>query len=332
MTPPAINDRPGRTTSGFGCPGDDIDVTVNDEGPDGDIETQCANAPAIFGDRVGGDPPHTSLLAAFDGLDVSGSWTLNVSDAASGQSGTLVQWCVAPTLLVDSVGVTLSPDQAASGAPGSAVTYTLSISNTGSVIDTFDLTVADEWATVLSGDSITLAAGASGTLTAVTTIPPDAAAGATGTSLVTAVSQNDSSVSDDTLLTTTATAVYGVSIHSDQTTLSGTMGTVVTYTLQISNTGNTTDTFSLSAANDNGWLSDLSTGSIVLAAGASETMLITVHVPADAVDGEMNVTMVTAVSGNNPAVTDNVTLATTATAVITPTYLIYLPAILRPDP
>lgn len=325
-----IIDRPGRTTSGFGCPGDDIDVTVNDEGPDGDIETQCANAPAIFGDRVGGDPPHTSLLAAFDGLDISGSWTLNVSDAASGQSGTLVQWCVAPTLVVDSAGVTLSPDQAASGAPGSAVTYTLNISNTGSVTDTFDLTVDDEWATILSSDSITLAAGASGALTAVTTIPFDAAAGATGTSLVTAVSQNDNSVSDDTLLTTTATAVYGVSIHSDQTTLSGTVGTVVTYTLQISNTGNTTDTFSLSAANDNGWLSDFSASSIMLAAGDSGTVLVTVHVPADAVDGEMNVTTVTAVSDNNPAVTGNVTLATTATTTTTLIYPIYLPTILKP--
>lgn len=328
----SIIDRPGVPATTFGCSGDNIDVTVNDEGPDGNIETQCANAPAIFGDRVGADPPHTSLLAAFDGLDISGSWTLNVSDAAPGQSGTLVQWCVMPTLAVDSVGVTLSPDQTASGVPGSAVTYTLSISNTGSVTDTFDLIVDDEWATVLSTGSITLAVGARGTLTAVTTIPPDAAAGATGTSLVTAVSQNDSSVSDDTLLTTTATAVYGVSVHSDQITLSGTMGTVVTYTLQISNTGNTTDTFSLSAANDNGWPSHLSTNSLLLAAGTSEMVLVMVHVPANAVDGEMNVTTVTAVSDNNPAVTDNVTLATTATAVIAPTYLIYLPAILRPDP
>ncbi|GIK55951.1 MAG: hypothetical protein HND44_14210 [Chloroflexi bacterium] len=221
-----IIDRPGHTTSGFGCPGDDIDVTVNDEGPHGNIETQCANAPAIFGDRVGGDPPHTGLLAAFDGLDIGGSWTLNVSDAASGQSGTLVQWCVAPTLVVESSGVTLSPDQAASGAPGSAVTYTLSISNTG----------------------------------------------------------------------------------------------------------NTTDTFSLSTANDNGWLGDLSASNIMLAAGAREAVLVTVHVPTTAANGEINVTTVTAVSGNNPAVTDNVTLVTTATAVIAPTYLIYLPAILRPEP
>lgn len=197
-------------------------MTVNDEGPDGNIETQCANAPAIFGDRVGGDPPHTGLLAAFDGLDISGSWTLNVSDAASGHGA-----------VVCGAGAASGEQWRHSFArPGSVRCawqrrHVYPISNTGSVTDTFDLTVDDEWATVLS--------------------------------------------------------------------------TVVTYTLQISSTGNTTDTFSLNAANDNGWLSDLSANSIMLAAGARETVLVTVHVPADAVDGAMNVPMVTAVSNNNPA-------------------------------
>ncbi len=59
--------RPGVPASTFGCSGDNIDVTANDEGPDGDIESQCADLPASFGNRVGGDPANTSLFAAFDG-------------------------------------------------------------------------------------------------------------------------------------------------------------------------------------------------------------------------------------------------------------------------
>lgn len=325
-----IIDRPGRATTGFGCSGDNYDVTVNDEGLDGDIETQCANAPAIFGDRVGGDPPNTNLLATFDGVNINGTWTLTIDDFAAGDIGSLVQWCVIPTLEANDAGVALSPDQAASGTPGSAITYTLSISNTGSATDTFDLMVEDEWATVLSTGSMTLTAGTSGIFTAVTTIPPDAVANATGSTQVTAVSQNDSSIRDEALLTTTATAVYGVTIYGDQPTLSGTVGTVVTYTVQISNSGNTTDTFTLSTANDNGWQSYLSTSSLVLAAGDSEMVLVMVPVPADAVHGEMNMTTMTAVSDNDASAASLITLTTTAITT-TMTYTTYLPAILKPD-
>jgi endonuclease YncB( thermonuclease family) len=90
--------RPGFTGSGFGCSGDNVDVIANDEGADGNIESQCGDAPAIFGDRVGGDPASTSLLANFDGASMSGTWTLTVQDSAAGDTGTLDTWCLYPAL------------------------------------------------------------------------------------------------------------------------------------------------------------------------------------------------------------------------------------------
>ncbi len=87
--------------SGFGCAGDDVAVVANDEGPDGTIEAQCANLPAISGNRIGGDPASSSLLAAFDGAALAGTWTLTAGDAAAGATGTLVEWCLLPTLAVD---------------------------------------------------------------------------------------------------------------------------------------------------------------------------------------------------------------------------------------
>ncbi len=324
-----IIDRPGRTTTGFGCSGDNYDITVNDEGPDGDIETQCANNPAIFGDRIGGDPPNSGLLAAFDGLDVNGSWTLNVADFVSGDIGSLVEWCVIPSLEPDNWGVNLSPGQALEGAPGQAVTYTMSLTNTGGVSDTFTLAANAQWPTDLSANNVILAAGEAVTFTAVTTIPTNALAGETGTALVTATSQGDPTISDNALLTTTATAVYGVSVQADQATLSGTVGTVVTYNVQISNTGNSTDTFSLNTINDNGWTSQLSANSITLTAGDNAQLFITVHIPANAADGEMNGTTVTAVSGHDPEATGAVMLTTTATATPGKNYRIFLPAVLK---
>jgi hypothetical protein len=89
--------RPGVPASTFGCDGDNIDVTANDEGPDGDIESQCADLPASFGNRVGGDPANPSLFAAFDGEDLAGTWRLTAEDFATPDGGTVNEWCLLPT-------------------------------------------------------------------------------------------------------------------------------------------------------------------------------------------------------------------------------------------
>ncbi len=92
--PVAFYDRPGFTGTGFGCSGDNIDVLVNDEGTDGDVESQCSNNPATSGNRIGGGPPNPTLLTAFDGQPLSGNWTLNASDNAASDTGTLNSWCL----------------------------------------------------------------------------------------------------------------------------------------------------------------------------------------------------------------------------------------------
>jgi len=98
-TPVVLINRPGYTGTGSGCGKANIDVRVNDEGTDGNIETTCnATPPAIPGNRVGGDPPSTTLLASFDGQLLGGSWTLNAADLFGGDNGTLVEWCLVPTL------------------------------------------------------------------------------------------------------------------------------------------------------------------------------------------------------------------------------------------
>ncbi|GMU66965.1 MAG: hypothetical protein AMXMBFR36_32390 [Acidobacteriota bacterium] len=93
--PVSIFNRPGVPASTFGCSGDNIDVTINDEGPDGNIETTClAGTPTIAGDRVGGDPASTTLLAAFDGQQLAGTWTMTSSDHVGSDTGTLLEWCL----------------------------------------------------------------------------------------------------------------------------------------------------------------------------------------------------------------------------------------------
>ncbi len=92
--PIAFYDRPGYTGTGFGCSGDNINATVNDEGTDGNVESQCANLPATSGNRIGGDPASSTLLGAFDGQPLNGTWTLNASDNATGDTGSVTSWCL----------------------------------------------------------------------------------------------------------------------------------------------------------------------------------------------------------------------------------------------
>lgn len=60
---------------------------------------------------------------------------------------------------------------AQSGDAGTAVTYTLHLTNTGDVTDTFALSVAGEWTADLSAPSITLAGGGSAQFTVVVQHP-----------------------------------------------------------------------------------------------------------------------------------------------------------------
>jgi serine protease len=91
--------RPGYNGSGFGCSGRNPDLILDDEAANA-AHASCVNA------DPGYNPPGSRFspfqtLAAFDGMDLAGTWTLNASDRAGGDTGQLDEWCLLPTLLVD---------------------------------------------------------------------------------------------------------------------------------------------------------------------------------------------------------------------------------------
>ena len=103
-----IFDRPGRTTSGFGCSGNDVDATLDDEAAAA-VEDQCSTS----GIAIEGTFSPNEPLSAFDGEDLSGSWTMNVSDNAGADLGTFNEWCLLPVLeatAVDSDGDGVTDD------------------------------------------------------------------------------------------------------------------------------------------------------------------------------------------------------------------------------
>ncbi|MCA9960217.1 MAG: choice-of-anchor B family protein [Anaerolineales bacterium] len=194
-----IIDRPGFPASANGCSNNDINATLDDEAAT-PVENECAaNSPTINGSFV-----PNNALSAFDGEDLSGTWRITAVDHVSSDSGTLVQWCLQPiTTVVITYGVALSPDATAAGMPGSVVTHTVQITNTGSAADSFTLDTTSDWAANQSTFIVALDSGETTTVTVAVTVPVTATLGASDTATVTATSHGDNAVTAVTHLTTT---------------------------------------------------------------------------------------------------------------------------------
>ena len=92
-----VIDRPGYTGSGFGCGSDNIDVIIDDTSATL-VENQCNTTPPALSGNV---KPNNPLATPFIGQTLAGTWTLNVSDNAASDTGTLTEWCLLPELAVN---------------------------------------------------------------------------------------------------------------------------------------------------------------------------------------------------------------------------------------
>lgn len=98
-----VIDRPGYTTTGFGCSANNIDVELDDEGGDGPVEDMCATDPALFG-----SPTPFQPLSIFDGQNIDGTWRISVIDNAGGDTGELTYWALVAILPGSSFPPTLA--------------------------------------------------------------------------------------------------------------------------------------------------------------------------------------------------------------------------------
>ena len=323
-----------------GLPGTTVThtVTITNEG----------NISDTFDVELGKSGWNTVLGQATITLAAGASGTVAVTvdvpvDAVSGDSDSVVATATsqgngkqtAATTLITQAGVVYAVSVSGTGTliglPGTTVTHTVTITNDGNASDTFDVEVGKSgWNTVLGQATITLAAGASGTVAVAVDVPVDALDGDSDNVVATATSQGDGTQTANTTLTTQAGTVYALSVVGTGT-LTGEVGTTVTHTITITNNGNVSDTFDVSAGTAV-WATVLGETSVTLAAGASATVQVVVTVPVTATDGEMDSVVVTVTSQGDDTQTAAVTLTTVAqvTEVEPPLTNIYLPMIMRP--
>jgi hypothetical protein len=111
---------------------------------------------------------------------------------------------VTMTVVAPVFGVDLQASSALTGTPGTAVTYTLWLTNTGNAADTFTLSASNVWATTLSDTSVSLNAGEGMMMTVVVDIPASAVTGDMDVATVTAVSGSSGTATASVDLTTMA--------------------------------------------------------------------------------------------------------------------------------
>lgn len=284
-----------RLPLGTVMPGEVVSFSAN-------LQPNYASKPYTYTVSYGGAPVTASSSA--DPL----TWSY-AFPATGNYAVDLSVWNCSPTQTVTATlpvtvadfGVVVEPEEAsASGDPGTPVTYTLRVTNTGDLTDTFSVALSgDDWATDAPASIGPLASLAGADLQVVVHVPEDALAGASDVASVVVSSAHVAAGPFTATLTTTARALYGLELDADVSAqVAAAPGDIVTYTLRITNTGNAADSFSIAVDSDWPVTYTLSVGP--LTPGGYVDVLVTVQVPEEAVSGALDVAVVTVTSQGNP--------------------------------
>jgi uncharacterized repeat protein (TIGR01451 family) len=218
------------------------------------------------------------------------------------------------------VSVSISPGSQ-SGANGATLNYTVTVTNTGLVIDNFNLSVGDNagWGPNVNNSVLTIAPGASDNSTTLSvTIPSNAIGGTTDLLWVQATLQLDNTVKDNESATAQVDIARSVSVSISPSSQSGANGDTLNYTVTVNNTGNVSDNFALTPSDDAGWSPGVLPTSVVVPAFSSDnTTTLSVTIPLGAIGGTTdNITVTANGTGDNSADTCTATLTIAASVSV----------------
>jgi uncharacterized membrane protein len=233
------------------------------------------------------------------------------------------------------LGVDIEADSAASGLAGTMVQYVHTVTNTGDVVDTYEVTAvsASGWTAVPEPTQLTLDPGQSDPVTITVSIPASALPGQSDETTVMARSVIDPAIADAVVDTTTVEGLpgeLGVTIEPDYTDY-GLPGESFNYVHTITNTGDEADSYTISLTSSQTWNQSVAPAVLNLAAGESAQVVVMVTIPTGARPGATDVTFVTVQSQTDDAVADTATDTTRYPGLYLPV-IVKSPVVAPPTP
>ena len=261
-----------------------------------------------------------TLRLSGSSLTSAGEYDVNVKATSQGDNSKTAEITTSTTILpvygisLAGVGsITRSTSDASSG-----VSYTIRVTNTSNTNDTVRLTTSGDATATVSSTSFNLTQGASQTVTIRISGTSLSKAGKYDVK-VTATSQGDEDVTSDITTTTTILPVYSIALAGvgDLTTETDDASEGVSYTLTITNNGNTDDVINLSTSGD--VTATLSQDSVSLASGASAEVTLTISGDALMMAGEYGVKVTATSQGDDTQIAE----VSTSTTIL-PVYSVAL--------
>ncbi len=226
------------------------------------------------------------------------------------------------TIYVDiyaEAGIQITPTVSSLTAlPGEYVTYTLLVTNTGPLINSYNIQLSgNSWQSGAAPTALgPLNPGQAQEFYVSVLIPLDAEGGAADSVTATIYSQTPGIIPVSSVLTTHAENVHGLQLLPAISEGQGLPGAIVTHTLLLTNTGNITDSFALQV--DGTWAVAISVvpqsayqgGIVTLARGRSAVISAAVSIPAGSAAGASEDAALSVNSTGNPSISAQATLRT----------------------
>ena len=189
--------------------------------------------------------------------------------------------CIARSIgITRGVSVSISPAEV-DGMPGDTLSFTIKVTNTGNIIDNYDLTFSDNtsWSPSISADTLEVPAGENLSVTLSVTVPDNAIPETRDKITVTVTSRENAAVSHSATCLARALILRRVEVTISPGYRNGPPGALLIYTVRVTNTGRAADNYTLVVSGTTGWRTSIVPDSLAIGPGESGEATLTITVP-----------------------------------------------------
>jgi uncharacterized membrane protein len=260
-----------------------------------------------------GENKTTQLTVNIPSGAVPGTWD-NIWVKATSQDDNAVfdnKSCLARAMIIRGVQVVITPPSQ-ENENGRPLAYTVTVTNTGNVLDNYTLTRGDNagWGLenlVLDNYWLLVSSGGTGTTTLRVTIPANATGGTWDNIWVKATSQRDNTKSDNENCRAHVIVVRVVDVSISPRSQGAIYGSTVNFTVTVKNMGNVQENYILTKNDNAAWGDNvvLDNNWLVVLSGKEKYTTLRVTIPDYVTPGTIDNIAVTGTSKDDNTIKDN---------------------------